>query len=80
VTPFEFYETDQLVPVGPALVTRFRWRADRRARRRNEERLAPTYRWGVVRNLGRWEVVAFQNVARPRDEVWENVPPERRHA
>lgn len=66
MTAYDVVETDQLVPVEPALVTRFRWRADRRARKRNAERLEPTYRWGVVRNLRRWEVLAFQNVARPR--------------
>lgn len=59
-------ETDERVAgLKPDLVTRFRWRADRRARQLNERRLLPSYRFEVDKLDGRWAVVAMQNVARP---------------
>ena len=72
-------ETDErVVGYPPDLVTRFRWRADRRCRKLNARRLVPFYRWEVVEGLtGRWMVVAMQNVAGPPMVVpeapWEGV-------
>lgn len=59
--------------IEPDLVTLFRWRAERRCLRRNEQRLAPTYHWEVVRERvkvgcvydDRWVVVAMQNRLEP---------------
>lgn len=52
--------------IEPDLVTRFRWRADRRCRKLNAAKLVVFYRWEVVpSNDGRWMVVAFQNIAWP---------------
>jgi hypothetical protein len=66
VRPWEVIETDERVPgFEPDLSTRFRWRARRRMQKLNARRIFPTYRWGVVRDSGRYHVVAFQNVARP---------------
>lgn len=56
-------ETNDRVPVAPDIVTRFRWRAEKRCADRNAARLSPTYRYEVVRENGRWAVVAMQNVA-----------------
>jgi hypothetical protein len=59
-------ETDERVEgLEPDLVTRFRWRAEQRARKLNERRLVPFYRHEVRRLNGRWAVVAMQNVAVP---------------
>jgi hypothetical protein len=50
----------------PVLRTRFRWRARRELRRYEEARAGfPSYRWEVVREGGRYLVVAMQNVAVP---------------
>lgn len=58
-------ETAQLVGDGrPALVTRSRRRAERRARKLNSYRLVPFYRWEAVLEDGRWRVLPFQNVAK----------------
>ncbi|HYT40938.1 MAG TPA: hypothetical protein VEP90_01210 [Methylomirabilota bacterium] len=63
----EIQETNKRVPdVEPALLTRFRWRADRECKRLNANRILPFYRWEVCDWLdGRWAVVAMQNVAVP---------------
>jgi hypothetical protein len=61
-------KTNQRVPnVGPALVTRFRGRAERRCRRLNARRRVEFYRWEVVAldPMPRWAVVAMQNMAVP---------------
>jgi hypothetical protein len=65
---YETEETKQRVPnVEPDLLTRFRWRADRRCRRLNANRRLPFYRWEVCGWWdGRWAVVAMQNVAVPK--------------
>jgi hypothetical protein len=62
----EHVETNARVAVAPDLVTRFRWRAERRARDLNAQLRVPFYRWAVRREGGRWAVVALQNVARSR--------------
>ena len=60
-------ETDIVVGDGRAeLRTRFRGRADRRARKLNAKRIFPSYRYEVVGVGGRWEVLALQNRAVPR--------------
>jgi hypothetical protein len=53
----------------PACVTRFKWWAEREARRYNGHVIFPSYRYEVVREGKRWAVVAFQNraLASPRD-------------
>lgn len=55
----------QGIPVE--LMTRWRWRADRRARRLNEHRLVESYHWGVIRHIDgvHWLVVAYQNYLVP---------------
>jgi hypothetical protein len=56
----------RLPNVDPDLITRFKWRAERRCRKRNAEREVPTYRFEVCDWLdGRWAVVAMQNQAQP---------------
>lgn len=62
----ETVETNERVDgIDPDLTTRLRWRAERRKRKLNRLRSVPFYRWEVVpTNLHRWQVVAFQNVAR----------------
>lgn len=58
---------------APELVTRFRWRAERRRRRLEATRRVPFYRWEVVRErvkvscvyADRWAVVAMQNRIAP---------------
>lgn len=52
----------------PEMTSRFRWRAQRYADRGNRVRIIPSYRFEVVREDGRWAVVAFQNVAFPSSE------------
>jgi hypothetical protein len=56
-------ETDERLSGAPELVTRFRGRAERRARSLNAQRLFPSYRYAVVREGRRWLVVAMQNRA-----------------
>lgn len=54
---------DRVANTPPSLITRFRWRADRRCRNLNANLDLPFYRWGV-RPLGRrFAVVALQNRA-----------------
>ena len=61
---FLIEETDARVGDGrPELVTRFWGRAERRARKLNALRVVPFYRYEIVRENGRWAVVAMQNVA-----------------
>ena len=56
----------RVVGLPPELVTRFRWRADRRCRKLNADVRVPFYRYEVCDWLdGRWAVVAMQNVAVP---------------
>jgi hypothetical protein len=56
---------ERVVGVDTELVTRFRWRADRRCQRMNAERLVDFYRY-EVRPVGKkWEVVAMQNRVEP---------------
>lgn len=58
-------ETDErVVAIAPDLSTRFRWRAEHRARRLNAQRLVPFYRWEVHTEGDRFAVVAMQNQAR----------------
>jgi hypothetical protein len=79
---FRTVETDERVPGEPELVTRFRWRAERRRRRLQSFVRFPFYRWEIVpwhngdvartmpRPSGcRWAVVAMQNVAEPVKEA-----------
>ena len=57
-------ETDERVAsIDVALRTRFKWRAERKAKWRNEGRRVPFYRWEVQREGKRWVVVAMQNRA-----------------
>lgn len=71
---YELVESLDRVGDGePALVTRSRWRAERRARRLNAARYAATYRWEVVCQANprsplprRWAVVAMQNYLKER--------------
>jgi len=56
---------DRVKAIEPDLVTRFRWRAERRRSKLNAQRMVPFYRWEIVPQSGRWAVVAFQNVTRP---------------
>jgi hypothetical protein len=62
----ETIETPQRLDVPPDLRTRFRGRAQRRADRLNAKRVFPSYRYEVVREGGRFLVVAMQNVARKK--------------
>lgn len=64
--PFVVWPTNERVGDGkPVVRTRFRWWADRECRRYNGHVIFPSYRYAVVRENGRWCVVAMQNVARP---------------
>ena len=58
-------QTDERVG-EPVLRTRFRWRARRELRRYERARREfPSYRWEIVREEGRYLVVAMQNLAVP---------------
>jgi hypothetical protein len=58
-------KTDQRVGDGkPEFVTRFKSRAERKAASLNASRVFPSYRYEVVREDGKWAVVAMQNVAK----------------
>jgi hypothetical protein len=57
--------TDLVANVAPALVTRLRWRARRRAAKLNARRTLLSYRYEVVHDGRKYSVVAFQNVAFP---------------
>lgn len=67
---YETVELNERVPgIDVALLTRFRWRAERRCRSLNAQRLVDFYRWEVHDWLdGRWGVVAMQNRAKDRGE------------
>lgn len=54
--------------IEPALVTRLHWRAKRAWRKENEHRLVPFYRWEILKEDGKWKVVAMQNEARMDDD------------
>lgn len=57
---------ERVLDVKPELLTRFRWRADRRCRKMNALRGVPFYRYEVHNWLdGRWAVVAMQNMLVP---------------
>jgi hypothetical protein len=62
----ETIKTPERLDVPPDLKTRFRGRAQRRADRLNSRRAFPSYRYEVVREGGRYLVVAMQNIARKR--------------
>jgi hypothetical protein len=66
---YAIHKTDhRVVGQRPDLVTRFRWRADRRCRKLNASLRLPFYRWEVQEwPKKRWAVVAMQNVAVPTD-------------
>jgi hypothetical protein len=66
---YEIIESDDRVPTtgGPWFQSRFRWRAERRARDLNASRVILSYTCRVVRERGRWVVVAFQNYLRSVD-------------
>lgn len=69
--------SERVANVAPALTTRLRWRAERRARRLDAVRVSqgiPFFRWEVARERvrvgdcaydDRWVVVAMQNRAAP---------------
>jgi hypothetical protein len=61
------YHTIKLDIVVPGIepeVFRWRWRAERRCRKLNDQRLIDTYRFEVHEQLnGRWAVAAMQNQA-----------------
>jgi hypothetical protein len=64
VARYGLIETNERVHgLEPDLLTRFRWRADRRARKLDAQRSFPFYRHEVQRLDGRWAVVVMQNVA-----------------
>jgi hypothetical protein len=56
---------EPVVGIGPELVTRFHWRAKRRCRIRNEQKLVDFYRYEIFPLGKKWEVVAMQNRAEP---------------
>jgi hypothetical protein len=62
-------ELDDRVPnVPPELITRFKWRADKRCRRMNALREVPFYRYEVQEwHNSRWAVVVMQNLAMRKD-------------
>jgi hypothetical protein len=65
----------RVVGQQPDLVTRFRWRADRRCAKLNADVRVPFYRWEVCEwHDGRWAVVAMQNVAVPLKAVDDEPP------
>lgn len=53
--------SDEVPGIRRELRTRFRIRAEARARKLNAQRLMLSYHWKVIRRDGRWEVRAFQN-------------------
>jgi hypothetical protein len=66
----------RVVGQQPDLVTRFRWRADRRCAKLNRELRVPFYRWEVLDwREKRYAVVAMQNVAVPHRVVEPDTPP-----
>ena len=72
VVSYTIIETNQRVDTDPDLVTRFRWRADRRCRKLNANLRVPFYRWEVeARREGGWAVVAMQNVGKPQEVTYD---------
>lgn len=57
--------SDQVMGISPDLSTRFRWRAERRARSLNRNRLIHSYHWRAKRRGSRWLVVPYQNYLVP---------------
>ncbi len=56
--------------IEPSLITRFKWRADRRCEYLNAQLKVPYYRWEVHDWLdGRWAVLAMQNKAQSIKEL-----------
>lgn len=60
---YQIEETnDRVINVDPELITRFKWRAERRCAKMNKLRTVPFYRYEVHDWLdGRWAVLAMQN-------------------
>lgn len=63
---YEIEETQLRLEPSGDFRTRFRRRAERRCARGNAARLAPSYRYEVIREDGRWVVASFQNVLRKK--------------
>jgi hypothetical protein len=68
---FETEELDQRVEgVEAELVTRFRWRANRRCRNLNNQRHGIAFYRFEVHPIGKkWEVVVMQNQAKPLKSI-----------
>lgn len=67
VSGYDVIEGMHPVPgFAPDLKTRFRWRAERRARLLNAQRIFPSYRYEATRTGNRWWVIVYQNYARSR--------------
>lgn len=66
-----YTQLDQRVEdVEPNLITRFKWRADRRCDYLNSQLKTPFYRWEVHDWLdGKWAVLAMQNKANSIEEL-----------
>lgn len=66
---YRVVETNKRVAnIKPALVTRFWWRAERAWHKENKRRKVPFYRWEILKEDGKWKVVAMQNEARMDDD------------
>lgn len=61
--PLHRETNERVAGISVDLRSRFRWRAERRARKLNTLRIVPFFRWEVQRESGRYAVVAMQNVA-----------------
>ena len=66
---YKIKELNRRVPnVDPDMLTRFKWRAERRCRKQNKYRRVPFYRYEVHDWLdGRWAVLVMQNQLVKRD-------------
>lgn len=63
---YTLVETPDRVGDGkPFYRSRFRFLAERECRRHNAARVIHSYRCKVIREEGRWCVVAFQNALQP---------------
>lgn len=63
---YKVEKTHQPVQGGPDFVTRWKWRADRRCKKLNKTKFAPSYRYEVRPRIGGgWEVQAMQNILVP---------------
>jgi hypothetical protein len=62
---YKLVETNRRVYADVEMRSFSRSRAERFARRRNAERLAPSYRYEVIREGRRWAAAVFQNVLEP---------------